>query len=80
MSDYERLRSLLAREDDLDEIVATLDIGQVDGAEREAADGCCRNDAWRGHACQYHQGWGDGYEAALRDATARIERLTRNDT
>lgn len=24
------------------------------------AEGCCMNDQWRGHACDYHQGYTDG--------------------
>lgn len=26
--------------------------------------GCCGGDAWRGHLCEYHQGFEDGYDAA----------------
>jgi hypothetical protein len=26
---------------------------------------CCGNKAWRGHFCSYHQGFEDGYDAAL---------------
>ena len=25
--------------------------------------GCCDGPEWRGHLCQYHQGWVDGYDA-----------------
>lgn len=27
---------------------------------------CCGNEAWRGHLCQYHEGYMDGYEAGIR--------------
>lgn len=26
---------------------------------------CCGNDEWRGRLCQYHQGFEDGYDAAM---------------
>lgn len=26
---------------------------------------CCGNAAWRGHLCQYHEGYEDGYDKAL---------------
>lgn len=25
---------------------------------------CCGNDEWRGHLCQYHQGFEDGWDVA----------------
>lgn len=31
-----------------------------------ATEGCCRNPAWRGRSCLYHEGYEDGVEAALR--------------
>ena len=27
-------------------------------------NGCCGNDAWRGHLCQYHEGYEDGLNKA----------------
>jgi hypothetical protein len=32
----------------------------------QSAEGCCMNDAWRGHACQYHEGFYDGCDAMWR--------------
>lgn len=29
------------------------------------ADGCCSTDTWRGHLCQYHQGFEDGVDVVL---------------
>lgn len=29
--------------------------------------GCCGDDRWRGHLCQYHDGFYDGVEAALQE-------------
>jgi hypothetical protein len=26
-------------------------------------DGCCQGPDWRGHLCQYHQGYADGVSA-----------------
>lgn len=37
----------------------------VDRMAREAAEGCCMDDRWRGHACQYHEGYEDGLYAML---------------
>jgi len=31
----------------------------------EAEKGCCRDDSWRGRACQYHSGFEDGIDAAM---------------
>lgn len=34
-------------------------------------DGCCSDPSWRGHLCQYHQGYADGIDMVLtrmRDA------------
>lgn len=30
---------------------------------RKAAEGCCMDDKWRGHACGYHEGFYDGADA-----------------
>lgn len=30
--------------------------------------GCCGNENYRGRLCEYHQGFEDGYDAAIRDA------------
>lgn len=32
---------------------------------RVKARGCCGDDSWRGHFCQYHEGYLDGIEAGL---------------
>ncbi len=40
-----------------------------DAAKADAAT-CCANSEWRGHFCQYHQGFEDGYDAALAAADA----------
>ena len=36
---------------------------------RHLPDGtyCCGGEPHRGHLCEYHQGWDDGYEAALEE-------------
>ncbi len=42
-----------------------------DAAKADAArTNCCANGEWRGHFCQYHQGFEDGYDAALAAAPA----------
>jgi hypothetical protein len=28
-------------------------------------DGCCTDPSWRGHLCQYHQGYADGIDMVL---------------
>ena len=28
-------------------------------------DDCCANDSWRGRLCHFHQGWIDGWDAAV---------------
>lgn len=33
------------------------------------ARNCCMNPEWRGHSCEYHQGFEDGYDAAIEAAT-----------
>lgn len=43
-----------------------------DAAVREAAQGCCLDDAWRGHACPYHLGMVDGFEMAMEMAWERL--------
>lgn len=30
----------------------------------KATEGCCADESWRGHYCQYHQGFLDGIYAA----------------
>jgi hypothetical protein len=31
-------------------------------------DGCCAGPEWRGHLCQYHQGYADGVEEMYQRA------------
>lgn len=37
----------------------------TDRLNAQASDGCCRNAEWRGHLCQYHQGYDDGMKPPL---------------
>lgn len=37
-------------------------------------NGCCSDPTWRGHLCDYHQGFEDGIEAARPEGSAVIPR------
>lgn len=39
------------------------------------SDGCCSTDTWRGHLCQYHQGFEDGIDIVL-DRLRAIREMT----
>jgi hypothetical protein len=40
-------------------------------------DGCCSADTWRGHLCQYHQGFEDGIDVVLDRLRAIGEMMGR---
>ena len=39
-------------------------------------NGCCADASWRGHLCQYHQGYEDGIDVVLERLRA-IEQMMR---
>ena len=44
-------------------------------SQRQQADGCCGDPSWRGHLCQYHQGYADGIDVVLERMNAIREML-----
>lgn len=46
----------------IDDVVEAL----VRDSQEAAWDRCCLQPSWRGHLCQYHQGYEDGADVALR--------------
>jgi phage tail tape-measure protein len=46
----------------IDAVVESL----VRDSQQAQKDGCCLQPSWRGHLCQYHQGYEDGADRALR--------------
>jgi hypothetical protein len=48
----------------IDDIVDAM----VRDSQESQKDKCCLQPSWRGHLCQYHQGYEDGADAALRMA------------
>jgi hypothetical protein len=42
-----------------------IDVALIATKAHAAKHDCCGNAEWRGHFCQYHQGFEDGYDAAL---------------
>jgi hypothetical protein len=38
--------------------------------------GCCSADTWRGHLCEYHQGYADGIDAVL-DRLRAVDAMLR---
>lgn len=52
--------------DDLEAEIVATEVSRPD---------CCGNDKWRGHLCQYHQGFDDGTAVAL-DMIRAMDRPT----
>lgn len=54
-------------------------MGEEDMAVAAIGNGCCGDSAWRGHLCQYHEGYRaaqDVYEAEIADLRQTIRELT----
>jgi hypothetical protein len=53
----------------ISELVAAAEVAwrNVLVAESQALQpgGCCSADTWRGHLCEYHQGYADGIDVVL---------------